>query len=295
MREQTSNESDSSGLKSSTVFKDLSNLSELINYLSNSEARLDNSKFVYHYTGINTALNILSSRKWHLGNAKYSNDLLEYENGDLKLWPHLFLGSFMAESSESIGMWSMYSQPWEQGVKIAISSLALRHWVQKISVLHEVDLDSKALSGRTVPRGDAEISLASVVYCNTDSRNDSYSVEKITWSNQSNTNFFDAAHIKQLTGYVKDDAWSYEKEIRIRVKLSDDCDFKRLAVDIPDEVFDSMVIYKSPKFSGDIDQLLVSSGCVSVRTKDSIFTGKLSLKSLCEECSYKSKLQISEG
>ena len=44
------------------------------------------------------------------------NDQLEFSNGDKERWKNIFFASFMMDMKESIGMWSMYSQPWESGV-----------------------------------------------------------------------------------------------------------------------------------------------------------------------------------
>ena len=42
------------------------------------------------------------------------NDNLEYKNGDPHRLRNLFFSCFMCEDKESIGMWSMYAQPWEK-------------------------------------------------------------------------------------------------------------------------------------------------------------------------------------
>ena len=48
------------------------------------------------------------------------NDQLEYERGEKMIWEHLAFASFMTECKESIGMWSMYAQEWQDGIMLKI-------------------------------------------------------------------------------------------------------------------------------------------------------------------------------
>lgn len=101
-------------------FPEIETSKDLISYLDSKE-RLKHRKYVYHYTTLPNVIAMLKSKTWHLGNARNMNDLIEYANGDKSRWKNLFFASFMSENKESIAMWSMYSQPWEKGVKITIS------------------------------------------------------------------------------------------------------------------------------------------------------------------------------
>lgn len=44
-------------------------------------------------------------------------------------------------------------------------------------------------------------------------------LETLSWSNQKNASIRDAVRIPELTGYIKDVAWSYEKELRIKAEF----------------------------------------------------------------------------
>ena len=81
-----------------TKFSDISTPEELILYLDNADKRLRNSEYLYHYTTISNAINIIRSETWHLGNAEEMNDKLEYENGDPARWNNLFSAALCAKT-----------------------------------------------------------------------------------------------------------------------------------------------------------------------------------------------------
>lgn len=148
----------------SSVFEDISTPYALVDYLTNSARRLENSNYIYHYTTLPVVINMLRSSTWHLGNAKYMNDQLEYKNGDPLKWKNIFFSSFMTEDKESIGMWSMYAQPWETGIKITIPSKIARKWINNITNIKEVSIKDFELTERATPVYNEEIKLTSVAY-----------------------------------------------------------------------------------------------------------------------------------
>lgn len=270
-----------------TVFKDINNPTDLVLYLCDDAKRLSNSGYIYHYTTLNSLIKIIKSKRWHLAKAADMNDNLEFNNGDMTRWPNIFFSSFMTEDKESIGMWSMYAQPWEKGVKIAIPSTVARNWIHSIIELEEISVLDYAPTGKKVELDNTQLKLASVVYSNTDSLTKKDAMEKLCWSNVVNTNLRSAAHIKELTGYVKDMAWSYEKEIRIRGEFNNLEGFDRVAIDLPDEVIDSMIITASPLFEGDLLAELQKVTELQLSTDYSLFKERLIIKSICQTCDFK--------
>ena len=103
-----------------TNFPDIETVEGLKLYLDDTANRLKNSPYLYHYTTVSNVIKMIRGKTWHLGNAAGMNDNLEYKNGDPLRWNNLFFSCFMCEDKESIGMWSMYAQPWEKGVKVAL-------------------------------------------------------------------------------------------------------------------------------------------------------------------------------
>ncbi len=268
-------------------FRDISTAEELIKYLSDSAERLKNSGYIYHYTTLPVLIKMIKSKKWHLANAKNMNDRLEYDNGDIERWKNIFFSSFMTEDKESIGMWSMYAQPWEKGIKIAIPSLIARKWIKSIVKLYEVSMGNYETTGRTFEVAKENIKLSSVAYCNTDSRTQKDIVEKLCWSNVTNTILLSAAHDLSLTGYIKDMAWAYEKEIRIRAEFDNTNGFERVAIDLPDDVIDSMTITASPLFEGMLLNEIEKEIERQLKIDNSLFAGRLNIKTICQSCDFR--------
>jgi hypothetical protein len=279
-------------VKYSTAFKDINATEALKVYLSDAEERLEinnenkNKAYIHHYTNIDVVIKILRSRFWHLGNAKDMNDQLEYENGDAKKWKDIFFSSFMMEDKESIGMWSMYAQPWEKGVKITIPSKIAIDWIEGVKEIHELSEKTYELTGQRVHTINNEIKLAAVAYCLTRNSNDQNG-DTIQWSTASNEHFKYDKCKGRLSGYIKDSAWSYEKEIRIRAEFDNLLNFKRTAITIPDFVVDAMIFTPSPLFEGEIGDEVYLKTSRKIHTEDSLFKSRLNIQTICQKCEYK--------
>ena len=111
----------------STVFKDICTPIGLLNYLSNTE-KLNKNSMLSQYTSLNTVISIISNRYWYLGSPHNMNDGLELQFG-LDKRNDIFFSSFMAEQKESIAMWSMYAQPWSDGIMISIPIKQFINWI----------------------------------------------------------------------------------------------------------------------------------------------------------------------
>ena len=275
-----------------TKFSEIDNATDLVSYLNASE-RLDNSDHIYHYTTLPTVISMFKSKTWHLGNAEKMNDHLEYENGDKQRWKNIFFSSFMAEDKESIGMWSMYSQPWENGVKIAIPRAAARKWIRNIKEIFEIDLATKQLTGNTMFVEQEHLILSAVAYSDADSHTvTKNNKDVLRWSNVSNNNIVNAVRIPELTGFIKDMAWSYEKEMRIRAEFKNIHDYRRIAISLPEEVMETMTITASPLFKGNLVDKLQREISRQLYVEKSLFTGRLNIRTICEGCDYKTQKTV---
>ena len=271
--------------RKSLSFDTIDNLNDLKKYLD-SGARLNNSRFLYQYTTISALVNMLRSKTVHLSNAKYMNDQLEYQNGDSDIWGNLFFSCFMMEEDESIGMWSMYAQPWRDGVKISIPKVILRRWVDETKELIEISQETKQPTGRTISDTNAfKIWLSAVAYSNYDGLNLKEDAEVLRCGTQENTILKNVPHRPELTGYIKDMAWAYEKEIRVKTQFDNDVGFDRVAIKMPDYVIESMIITPSPLFEGDLVERIESEIRLQMQTSTSKFVGKLKIRSACDSCS----------
>lgn len=290
----------------STDFKGIQTVSDLRKYLDDCNNRLKSSKYLYHYTTLNNVVKILCGGSWHLGSASCMNDELEYRNGDSRVWKNLFFSCFMCEDEESIGMWSMYAQPWERGVKVALPSKAVREWINDAKELIEISDISYTPTGKRIPleKDKVSVRLSMVAYSNADSCSNQTD-EKLTWSNKTNRNILNAVRIPELTGYVKDMAWSYEKEIRIKAEFLDASEIMRVALPLTDNLISQMVITASPLFEGDLRNELeklvleeLGNGVgierlLPMRMDSSIFTHRLNIKTVCQSCKIKRHYQKS--
>lgn len=285
-----------------SAFSRIDTISGLRFYLDDSANRLKSSIYIHHYTTLENVVKMICGGSWHLGNAAKMNDKLEYENGDAQRWDNLFFSCFMCEDKESIGMWSMYAQPWEKGVKISLPSKDVRDWINAANELWEISIKDYKPTGRTIPLDKDKVSLrlSAVAYSNADSMQDS-SEEKLMWSNQTNRNIHNAVRIPELTGYIKDMAWAYEKEIRVKAEFQNAGEIQRVAVPLTNEIISRMIITASPLFEGDLqkelekmiaDQLGVDKSyniSNSMKIDHSIFTHRLKIKTICQNCQIKAQ------
>ena len=274
--------------KANTAFKDLRTAEELVNYLDAQSKRLENSPYLFQYTRLSSLVAMVKNKKWHLCNAEGMNDVLEYRDGDKKIWDNLFFTCFMGEDTESIGMWSMYAQPWEDGVKIGLPQNKLRVLARSIKTIYEVNPMNYELTGRSIfVDNDVAIKISSVAYSNRHSLTNNAAPVIVSWSNKKNINLTNELHSPLLTGYIKDTAWSYEKEVRLKTAFRNTLGFRRVAIDIPDEVIDSLIITASPLFKGDLQERLNQEIAKQLKTEKSLFTDKLNIKTPCEKCEIK--------
>lgn len=274
--------------KKQMSFESLTDSVQLIKYLD-ANSRLKDSKYLYQYTTISSLINMIRSGTMHLSNAKYMNDQLEYENGDSAIWKDLFFSCFMREDDESIGMWGMYAQPWRDGVKISIPKEILKKWVNETNELIEISQKTKQPTGRKISNSSAfRIWISTIAYSNFNGL-ELNEKEKLRCGSQENMWLKNVPLCSELTGYIKDMAWSYEKEVRVKVRFDNKMGFERIAIKMPEYVIDSLVITPSPLFEGNITERIEAEISRSVITDRSKFVGKLLIRNICDNCSISKK------
>ena len=238
----------------STNFKEISNSDELISYLS-SKKRLDNSKEVYHYTSLYSIISIINNGYWIMRSPRKMNDRFEYQNWDENDWKNVFFTSFMYEQKENIGMWSLYGQPWKYGVKVAINVKAFKKWIKETKIVYKANPNNfKVDENTTYLIGEnAKIKHTAVAYSNFESH-DITSNETLTIGGAKNESLKEATGVSKLAGYIKNDAWDYEKEIRLRIDLDLSIDCEAVAIKITEELINNIKIVKGPRFKEDINK-----------------------------------------
>lgn len=266
-----------------TDFKKITLPIELINFLSNAE-KLDNDGMICQYTSIQAVISIIKNRSWYLGSPQNMNDGLELQNG-LAGRTDIFFSSFMAEQKESIAMWSMYAQPWRSGVMISIPTRQFKKWVKEIETIYSANPVTKLPDrDKYVKLNNARVSITRVAYSNLDSDG---SLIQLSCGMATNK-CFNSINDSRLVGYIKDDAWSYEKEVRLRVDLGEGVDYDGVAVDVTDELISSMIITKGPRFEGDIIERFQKEYEHLIKTESSLFYGKLNTTP-CDKCKVKNE------
>ena len=268
------------------AFSDIQTVQELISYLDNPYFG-NKVTSLYHYTKLSTVVKIIKSGYWHLTTAEQKNDVLEYENGDKEAWKSLFFTCFMSEDVESIAMWSMYAQPWDDGVKIRIGLKEVRKWIQTVKNVAIIDEKTCQATGDLIPVSSENLKLSGVAYINTENENQ----QVLKFGNQENNKIQYMPKSATLTGYVKDSAWSYEKELRLKVRVHNENNrIKRIGLPI-DSLINDMEISAGPMFKGSLEKRLFDEIHRQVKLNQSYFTGKLNIKNPCDECEAKKEAQ----
>lgn len=249
-------------------------LNEYTNYLKNTTSGTTN--YVYHYTKEKSVIDILKNAKWRFGNPKNMNDGLEANYLKCSNIDSLFFASFLSDGEENLGMWSMYAQPWSRGIIIKIPFEILKKWRNTIVNIYD-DKGAVITATKKV--------LHLVAYSNEKSKNkmDPY---RLICGAQINNNFSSVLSNSTVAGYVKDDAWSYEKELRFRIETPVGTSCECIYMDIPKDVLDSFEFITGPRYEGNLLSVLrtkVDSGFDSNRIKPSLFTGRLKWI-YCDDC-----------
>lgn len=258
-------------------FAEIENPVELAQYLADGEKIKDTAEeYVSHYTKFSNVVKMVTGKKLYLGNPTTMNDGLEFSYPGMDC-SKLYFSSFSLEKAENIGMWSMYGQPWSDGVKISVPKKEFLDWAKMVDKVYLVDNTTiQVINGSTIEKGAFSARATRVAYIE---QNDKGKVEKIICGQTKNTSLKKLDR-QVLTGLIKDIAWSYEKEIRLRVDLTNQLLNKRVAIDIPENVLGKMIITTGPRFSNTIN-LSDFAGVGDVGK--SIFTDKLT-HVYCDDC-----------
>jgi hypothetical protein len=270
-----------------TSFQSLSNINELIDYL---EMKGKNHKNYYHYTNREGLRGMLLSKKMHISRGNQMNDKQELTKGNLKIWENLYLASFNYGEEENMAMWGLYGVPNEDAIRITIPGKYMRNWINDIGKIYSIASNRGETNNEELLNFN-NIALTDVVYV-TGKRNDDIfnlkrSGDKLTVSRENHLGRV-SDHSK-MTGYIKNAAWSYENEVRIRI-VTKDVDYDQIAIDIPEDVINNMKLLFGPNYNAcdNID----NSRFMKMEKEDSIFKGLVKYKEKCWFCDHEYKRRI---
>ena len=114
------------------MFSELTSREMLKNYLFSSGRRLQAVNSFVKYSRIGTLIKTLSTKKWRIGSPLKMNDKKELSDFPRTNWRKMFYSCFIADSTESIAMWSLYSRPWSDGISIRIDKDTFLDWIYKV-------------------------------------------------------------------------------------------------------------------------------------------------------------------
>ena len=254
----------------SLLFSEIRTPEEMLVFLKDDQ-RLKHNDMLYHYCGLEKLERILKNKQWYFSSPKGMNDHYEYEK--FHHWSGKYFLCFMKTTKEEISMWSMYGQPWTQGVRIGMPVKTFKNWIQKTKYVT-----------RTEKYGGSIINNVRCYFGDVLYADDDPNADLITGNNTKNIYFKPYKH-EEMAGYVKDVAWGYEKECRFHIDIPY-CEDDGVLVDMPDEVIQDMTIMTGPRFRAfdDLKAHLLNG----IKTDSSKFTDKLSWV-YCDNCPYKKK------
>lgn len=237
----------------------------LLDYLGEQANRA--TRF-YHYTTYDTLLAILHGKSFRLSKTYLLNDKKEREfSGDTDC----FVMS-MSTDKEYVSMWSMYGRPSGIKIRIDFDPKLFKVCFKKERIYEDPELRIRYFP-TTKPLFDDNIeycSLKDVVYLDktrTEYRHRGDPFSGITASESG---------IKKLGGFIKYDAWEFEREIRAKVLVWDKPDVDYVYVSLTDELIKSIRVTFNPWISKnmkkEISQALSKHGISCI---DSGFDGQV--------------------
>lgn len=234
--------------------KDISNLDELLEKIKNPDI-----KNAYHYTSLESLCKILQDKKLEFYSLKKMND--EFEKRFFGSCHDLFFClSKNILTKENFGMWAMYG-------KLNTKKEVSLENIKNIGV--KIFFPSKALK-KLCSKNNLE--LHSVAYTNLvekDCANDAK--KKYTIGSQTTKKEIEF-HKNRFDGYLKDIAWQYENEIRLRMKNSNVMKDKESA-NLDDDIISNLIVYPSPFYTAeDCQKILRENGYIgNINIQENIY------------------------
>ena len=255
----------------SKKFCDITVAQELVSYLRDSQ-RLNGIKYFTKYMKLSSVIDMLTSGLMLINNPENMNDLYEYRAFSPRPnWHKICFSSFIAQSEENMAMWSMYAQPWVDGVMVSVSASLLRELIQSDHLLINAEYDEEKrwyTPGNTEIVIDKAISIIRVAYI------DGLTLT-CTGRDDRNAHFPNPYTLPELAGYIKDAAWAYEKEVRLRVDLPDTYDKRAIYLKLPESFLKQLIITTGPRFAGSVLASIPQKFRTSITINASKFAEKL--------------------
>lgn len=246
--DKNKNKRQSSSLKKD----DVSNAIELFQYIN--KKGVDR---IYHYTTFESLITIIKNRSFRLTRLDLLNDKAEQTLISGFETDQNYIISFCNNEKEYVSMWAMYGK--SSGIKVRldfssknIEQNSFDNYFFDANLTKNIPIKS----GKGMPFLDRDIQVSDVVYLDKDKN-----------SIKHNTNPFlklsvDESLKKQLSGFLKYDAWEFEKERRLKVTLNDDHQKNSpqyIFLKLPDDFFSDFSVTYNPWISMLLQEELIKT------------------------------------
>lgn len=269
----------------------INTVQELIDYL---ELKGKNHKKYYHYTTWDSLEKIYENKSFLLtrGNSLNINDQHEaIMKGSYQEWNKTYIASFAFGSSENMAMWGLYGLPWEDAVRIAIPQKAMLSWLDSIKTAEVWNPQRK--NGAI---DNIRACLNDIVYVNGKKDDEYYQLTHAgsNWNvyNEKAFHRFDESSL--MTGYIKNYAWHYENEVRLKITTPFDVHCEKIKIDIPLETLNSFEITTGPCFEYKNDNLY-SDLMNNSKLSPSGFEHLVKYRPLCSLCQHENYQKRANG
>lgn len=271
--------------------EEFSNVEDMIEYL---QLKGSNHKMYYHYTNLNNAINIIKSGYWHLSLGDVMNDKHELTKGTAEKWEKTYISSFAYGNGENMAMWGLYGLPWEDAVRIGIPGIQMKEWINSVDKIFSVNKNS---DNSFEYENEIRIKpvITDVAYVSGKNNDENYRIVRdrdVIWLANERT-FSRINNLDKITGYIKNAAWLYENEVRIKVESRERLANTIVAIKIPENVLNNLEITAGPWITDNlyelINQRLRRNNCnfQFKESKYSSFRKMVDLRNACFFCRNK--------
>lgn len=234
-----------------TNFNDISDVRDLKNYLINKQ---NSNMQLYHYTSIESLIHIITNRsiritRYDLLNDKAEMKLINNTGKDVD-----YIMSFSNNVREYVSMWQMYGD--SKGIKVRIG---FPESIFKKDINDSFYLDANKTKKIDIFSEDfigiskKNYLISDVVYLDNDKNEFRYNTRSIR------NVIVDDRTIKELSGFVKFDCWEFEKERRLKVRISGiDLNPNYIFANISEELINNMSVTFNPWISDNFKNGLIN-------------------------------------
>ena len=267
------------------TMKDVQEPEELRRYLM---AKGSNHRNHLHYTNFAGLIGIIRSGFFHLSSGDRMNDRQELQKGSRDMWKNIFIGSFAYGQNENMAMWGLYGLPWEDAVCLSIPGKQMLEWAGGIEEVCRIG-DGGTYEPVGPPR---EAALTDVAYIG-EPQDGAFTIKRydetlrVTAKMPAFNGINEAA---PMTGVIKNDAWHYENEVRLRVHFENRQALGAVAVKVPESLIESMTVVFGPWAKADAVQRLearireILQNENGLPRRESGYTGLVSYNTACRYC-----------